>query len=926
MKRKLFLFLMIFSVGYVNSQSDWMISTKHEPTRVEKGKDGNLTISNGIISRSFKLDKSGTTISYENIATGESVIRSVKPEALLTIDGNDFQIGGLEGQPIHNYLHSDWVKNLTPTQKSIKFVGYDVSDIEKRFEWKRRKEWMSQDMPWPPKGKHLTLRFRADDEFLSYYADNMNKDKFRKVIVEDNFVTLSKDWKQHLSEATDRSSFINEGKPGEIMAMQNSSVYGEQDVNSGTKVVIAKLNPGTDRGRSHVMGISLQFSDRNVKFGMQHPKIFTIWDGKKVRKFKGKEKFIPYWMRVEFDDNKLHFSTSKDNKNWIDCGTVDYDGTLPTKVRVGKTDVSGGNTDSDNTGERVRCHVEYFVQLGEYRKEILSAKDKLDYLKSLEIDVHYNLYDGIPLLAKWITVKNRSNKSVTINSFTSELLAAVEPRNQPTYRGKWVLPNITVQSDYDCGGGMQYENGENKAYRWTKDTKYLTQINYQRLNPCLLEVKPEYGPNQTIEPGKEFESYKVWELIHDSQDKERHGLQIRKMMRVISPWIHENPIMVHVRHSKNKAVKHMIDQCAEVGFEKVILTFGSGFNIEDDSKKNLDRMKVLADYAHSKGVTLGGYSLLASRRVGGGHDVVMPEGKRPRFGNSPCVCSDWGKKYFDKLYKFYEYTGHDNFEHDGSYPGDICAATHHSGHKGLEDSRWNQFRVVRDFYRWCRGKGIFLNIPDWYFLNGGNKVGMGYRETNWSLPRKQQEIIERQNIYDGTYFKTPTMGWMHVPLVQYHGGGAAATYQPLKDHLKDYEVRLANLFGSGVQAAWRGVELYDTDETKAVVKKWVDFYKSHRDILDSDIIHIRRPDGRDYDGILHANPFLKNKGLLMLYNPTDKEIKKEIKVPLYYTGISKTAKISEKDGKTKKYKLNRDYTVELEINIPAYGNNWYVIK
>ncbi len=61
---------------------------------------------------------------------------------------------------------------------------------------------------------------------------------------------------------------------------------------------------------------------------------------------------------------------------------------------------------------------------------------------------------------------------------------------------------------------------------------------------------------------------------------------------------------------------------------------------------------------------------------------------------------------------------------------------------------------------------------------------MGYRETNWSLPRKQQEIIERQNVYDGTWNKTPSMGWMFVPLVQYHGGGAAATIEPLKDHLR----------------------------------------------------------------------------------------------------------------------------------------------
>ena len=51
---------------------------------------------------------------------------------------------------------------------------------------------------------------------------------------------------------------------------------------------------------------------------------------------------------------------------------------------------------------------------------------------------------------------------------------------------------------------------------------------------------------------------------------------------------------------------------------------------------------------------------------------------------------------------------------------------------------------------------------------------MGYRETNFSLPRERQILIARQNIYDATYEKTPSMGWMFVPLVEYHGGGAAA--------------------------------------------------------------------------------------------------------------------------------------------------------
>ena len=52
-----------------------------------------------------------------------------------------------------------------------------------------------------------------------------------------------------------------------------------------------------------------------------------------------------------------------------------------------------------------------------------------------------------------------------------------------------------------------------------------------------------------------------------------------------------------------------------------------------------------------------------------------------------------------------------------------------------------------------------------------------------------------QGISDGTWQKTPRMGFMFVPLTQYHGGGEAATIEPLNEHLDHYETRLRNLFG-----------------------------------------------------------------------------------------------------------------------------------
>lgn len=170
------------------------------------------------------------------------------------------------------------------------------------------------------------------------------------------------------------------------------------------------------------------------------------------------------------------------------------------------------------------------------------------------------------------------------------------------------------------------------------------------------------------------------------------------------------------------------------------------------------------------------------------------------------------------------------------------------------------------------------------------------------------------------------MGWGFVPLTKYQGGGSEAVLEPLKDHLKDYEQLMVQYYGAGVQACYRGPRLYDSEETKQVVVKTINWYKKYRDILNSDIIHLRRADGRDWDGILHVNPSLKQKGFALFYNPTNEKITRTIKLPLYYTGLTDTVTIAEKDGKPSKITLNRNYEAMVTLSIDANSYNWFVIE
>lgn len=203
---------------------------------------------------------------------------------------------------------------------------------------------------------------------------------------------------------------------------------------------------------------------------------------------------------------------------------------------------------------------------------------------------------------------------------------------------------------------------------------------------------------------------------------------------------------------------------------------------------------------------------------------------------------------------------------------------------------------------------------------------MGYNENQFSLPRKMDLSVSRQFMHDALYQKIPTQGWMLVPLVDYHSGGKAAAFEPLADHIDDYNWALAQYFGAGVACAYRGYRLYDTNETKAIVEKWVTFYKTYRDILISDVIHLRRADMQSIDSFMHVNPSIDNHALAMMFNPTNHTVSQWLNLPLYYTGLTGNARIKQEEAVFISYELKRDYSVDIMVKLPAGGITWFLIK
>jgi hypothetical protein len=64
----------------------------------------------------------------------------------------------------------------------------------------------------------------------------------------------------------------------------------------------------------------------------------------------------------------------------------------------------------------------------------------------------------------------------------------------------------------------------------------------------------------------------------------------------------------------------------------------------------------------------------------------------------------------------------------------------------------------------------------------------------------------------------------------------------------------------------------------------------------------------------------------MVYNPLSHQVKKDLKVNVYYTGLSKHALISENDKRERRYSVDRNYNVTIPVNVDANGVSWYILK
>lgn len=563
-------------------------------------------------------------------------------------------------------------------------------------------------------------------------------------------------------------------------------------------------------------------------------------------------------------------------------------------------------------------------------------------LNGLRIDLHYEIYDGIPVMMKTFTLHNQADKAVVVTRFEGEYLA-VQPTNSKMMHVEsdysFALANFRETSSgigIHAGGGR----AQFKAYylgggttRFQRDPHWgsmatlnpAEDIFTEDIENALLTSTPPTGPNWTVQPGESFDAFRTFEILNDTTEDERRFLAQRRFYKTLAPQSNEHLFEVHAPSSHDiQTLGPLLDQMHEIGFEQLQAPEHPGsFNYADASPGNIAAMKIICDYARKYDIRVGAYQLMmASRGWGSREDnfnCIDPVSRTPgsAFGQSACGASAWADMYYTNMWKVIEGAGMGAFKPDGPFHGDCCAATDHPHHKGLEDSQWAQWKWMCKILHEGQRRNLYLTIPDWYVLNGQTCTGMGYREATDNIDIGLQTVIYRQYIFDATWHKIASMGWVNLNTETLPGG--------MEQNLEKYERIFFTMLSSGAQVWVRGHRLYDGPRSKAMLTKWMTWYKKYRELVQGDIIHLRRPDGRGLDYTLHVDP--KNKrGMLLVFNPLKQPVTQTLTVPLYYTGLSGSSRIREQEGEARTHPLDHLSQAKLQVTIPAAGFSWYVIE
>ena len=235
---------------------------------------------------------------------------------------------------------------------------------------------------------------------------------------------------------------------------------------------------------------------------------------------------------------------------------------------------------------------------------------------ALNVSVVYEIYQDAPLLSKWIVVNSASSAAagVVITGCIVESLRLLAPFGSNSHGQNllYARPDIIYGAEAITNTDSSSSNDPG-ASEPVLQLLYTSGPNVMMTGGNSSLQKYPLIPSRVDDAVAEFVSFRAIELLQDSTESERYSLGIRRITRLLAPWVLENPIFFHST-SPFIGFQAQIDQLASVGFEMLIFSFGTAFDLETATPAFKALIKSEVEYANSKGIEVGVYDLIVQDR------------------------------------------------------------------------------------------------------------------------------------------------------------------------------------------------------------------------------------------------------------------------------------------------------------------------
>jgi hypothetical protein len=957
-----------YPTSVITEERDWLVDDIDTRTALRQLDSRTVALTNGIVSRVFTLAPDWAT--WDVVTTKGSALRGVSPEATVTLDGIEYYVGGLVAlkddgrttcpQPfgltkVADNCPTAYFNRSTPmgaNSTAFRYAGHTTTAPVAPFPWTPARH--APPVAWPPHGLQLVVNFTNPTAAHALH---------RAITVSVHYELY--DGAPIMTKWLSFHSAAPPTPPSPLAAASTAAATVPPDQQGPVCLQPCHLKLPASDWESHwkwLPGGAEAAAATNGSTAAQYLQL----SGAMASRLLCLQIVQPQAVHGGNDDLDVRpCNSSEPLQLWVSDKNGSIYSAAPLAVRkaIGLAaesvfvDVNNHQTDPGTTLQLSGCHTCVWKRVPPPTR-LLGGSNGTDFQLASETygggtdcAWHTPLPPPPPAPPPPPPRPPCTGGCVVVTSAVLEILRVNQPWG-PTE------PRPLVDSDHSrnrpgsiagggddddardqirTGSGLLYVHpaqGHGSEVIWandpTFDTAYAGNIgaNEPILTAGYMNATFYGGPAHRLQPGADYTTYRLLELWSDSVEPERKGLSRRKMTRLLAPQTSEAPLFFHLTDSSSKAFRHAVDQMHAVGgFDMLIYSFGSGFQLENTDPLYLAGLKADIKYARDRGIEVGGYDLISDTRTGTGFDAIDPADPHKHL-NDACFASGWNKELTSRVLTQMAAANLSMLETDGPYAGNPCASHSHD-HYDYADSIEMQWRGQTEFYSLMREHGVFVHAPDDYlFAGGANKECGGYEENQMSLPRWQWLSIAHQENYDDTWTETPTQAWMFAPLTDYHAGGAAAALEPFAENMVAWEWTLGTFLGHGRGACYRGDELFDTPAVQAMVTKWASFWTKYRAILIQDIVHIRRPDMQSIDSVMHvtANKTASVCALAMFYNPSLFTQTASFALPMYYTGEMDAVWLEGMgNGTVVKASLARDYSVRVNVTLKAREISYTVV-